>query len=221
MSVGKRVLGDPGARSEVEESRPQLASSTLGCTSATGPLGSGAGLQQHAAASTAATGPSGPGSRLQQLTAASTAEAHQVLAACAGWTGSNVAGPDSKSRTRARAGPAPPPDVAPVQRSCQDKEWHPRWPDHTGSGTGPAPWDHTRPGSLGLTFLFHVHLPDLAPVQDLDGHLVLGQHMLGYLHLQAVKEGAPSSSTKHELLLGMQAEELPDNAGHMHATKAA
>ena len=84
-----------------------------------------------------------------------------------------------------------------------------------------APLDHTRPGRLGLTFLFHVHLPDLAPVQDLDRHLVLGQHMLSYLHLQAGRKGAASSTTKYELLLGVQAEEMPGNAGHMYARKAA
>jgi len=54
-----------------------------------------------------------------------------------------------------------------------------------------------RRGTRGRTLLLHVHLLDFLPVQDLDGHLVRGEHMLGHLHLRArAVQLAPRSSAK-------------------------
>jgi hypothetical protein len=65
----------------------------------------------------------------------------------------------------------------------------PRW-CVLGRASLPAGWGCAlgapagqRPGPP--TFLVHVHLLDLPPVQDLDRHLVARQHMLSYFDLQA------------------------------------
>jgi hypothetical protein len=49
------------------------------------------------------------------------------------------------------------------------------------------------------TFLLHVHGLNLAPVEDLDGHLVARQHMLSYLdlHSTAQHSTAQHSTAQH------------------------